>query len=58
LKRQLTTEEEKAAGHDIFRLGEFPVQVLVSERMADAMRGSGLDGFRLAPLPWGNGGNY
>lgn len=44
--------EEKAAGHDIFRLGEFSVQVLVSERVAKGMQASGLDGFLLQALPW------
>ncbi len=48
----LEIDEQKAAGHHIFRLEEFPVQVLVSQEMADAMNQSGLDGFHLAPLPW------
>jgi len=48
----LEIDEEKAAGHDIFRLGEFSVQVLISETMATAMLESGESGFVLQPLPW------
>ena len=49
---RLEINQEKAIGHHIFRLAQYPVQVLVSEEMAKAMNAHNYDGFLLVPLPW------
>lgn len=49
--QNLVIDESRIGGHDIFRLHESSLCILVSEKLKEAIEEAGLQGFTLDPVP-------